>query len=48
MHVVLHQFEGTAPVYGLNDVDNNHIRFIEGLNNNIKLNILSLGILELT
>ena len=48
MHVVLHQFEVIAPVYGLDHVDNNHIRVIEGLNNNIKLNILSLGILGLT
>ena len=48
MHVVLHKFEVIAPVYGLDNVDNNHIRVIEGLNNNIKLNILSLGILGLT
>jgi hypothetical protein len=43
MHGVFHKFEGIAAVYGLNNIDNNHIRTIEGLNNNIKLNILSLG-----
>lgn len=30
-------------MYWYYDVDNNHIRVIEGLNNNIRLNVLSLG-----
>lgn len=44
MHGIFHQSARTHAMYMHFHTDNNHIKVIEGLNNNIKLNVLSLGI----
>ena len=43
MHEYVHEPQRTSAVYFIKHADNNHIRIIEGLGSNVKLNVLSLA-----